>query len=335
MEYRRLGSAGIQLSTVAYGTWVTFAQQLDRKQADRVVGACFDLGINFLDTADLYMEGAAEELLGKVLAGRRRSSYVLGTKCFGPMGEGPNDRGLSRKHIIEACDASLRRLGTDYVDLYQCHRHDPGVELDEVLGAVNDLVRQGKVLHWGVSMWSAVQIAEASLTARHRGLAPPASNQPVYNLLNRGLETDVMRACERHGLGIVCFSPLAQGILTGKYTGGKRPSGSRASDKKTGQFMERNMTSENLDRVDRMAVVARRLDITPAQLALAWCLRLSPVTSVIVGATSTAQLEENARASDIELDDEVCSELETIFESAPRDQYSGERCGYGHERTGW
>ncbi|MGD8395910.1 MAG: aldo/keto reductase family protein, partial [Candidatus Eiseniibacteriota bacterium] len=318
-----------------YGTWVTFGQQVDEVAAARIIDTAFELGINFIDTADVYARGRAESMLGNLLASRTRSDYVLATKVFGGMGEGPNDRGLSRKHIIEACEASLRRLRTDYVDLYQCHRYDIDVPLDEVLAAMDHLVEQGKVLHWGVSQWPAVQIAEAVLTARHHGWAPPASNQPLYNLVERGLELDVMRTCERHGLGIVCFSPLAQGILTGKYGGGERPPGSRAADPTTGQWMERRMTPELLDRAQRMAAVAARLGVSPAQLALAWCLRHDAVTSVIVGATTPEQLRDNAGAADITLDAEVLEELEELFESAPRDQYTGQLCGYGHERWGF
>jgi aryl-alcohol dehydrogenase-like predicted oxidoreductase len=188
MEFRRLGGAGVKVSVVGLGTWITFGKQVDAHAADALVGEALDLGIQFIDTADVYADGAAEEMLGKVLAGRRRSSIVLATKVYGEMGPGPNDRGLSRKHIVEACEASLRRLRTDTIDLYQCHRHDHEASLEEVVAAMDTLVRQGKVLYWGVSQWSAVQIAECVHIAHATGMTPPSSNQPIYNLINRSLE---------------------------------------------------------------------------------------------------------------------------------------------------
>jgi len=335
MEYRRLGSAGVKVSVVGFGTWLTFGKQVQLKAADALVGRALDLGIQFLDTADVYADGAAEEILGRVLGRHRRSSIVLATKVYGGMGSGPNDRGLSRKHVIEACEASLRRLRTEVIDLYQCHRHDPESTLDEVIAAMHHLVRQGKVLYWGVSQWTAVQIAESVHLARARGLTAPSSNQPIYNLFNRSLETDVLRTCENLGLGVVCYSPLAQGILTGKYSGGKRAAGTRAADKEASVFMEKRMTPENLAQADRLRTLARGLGLTAAQLALAWCLRLKAVTSVIVGARTLVQLKEDAGASGVALSPETEAQIEEIFDSAPRDQYTGQRIGYGHEPTGW
>ncbi len=335
MEYRTLGAAGIKVSVIGLGTWITFGKQVDDKAADSIVGRALDLGIHFIDTADVYAGGEAEEMLGRVLAARRRASIVLATKVYGEMGPGPNDRGLSRKHIIEGCEASLRRLRTDYIDLFQCHRHDPEVPLEEVVAAMDTLVRQGKIFYWGVSQWSAVQIAECVHIAHASGMAPPSSNQPIYNLLNRSLEIDVMRTCESLGLGIACFSPLAQGILTAKYSGGKLPRGSRAADKEAGMFMQKRMTPENFERADRLAKAARGLGITAAQLALAWCLRFPVVSSAIVGARTRVQLEENAGAAGIAISPETEAELEAIFTSAPHDQYTGQRIGYGHEPTGW
>jgi aryl-alcohol dehydrogenase-like predicted oxidoreductase len=317
------------------GTWLTFGKQVNLKAADALVGRALDLGIQFFDSADVYAEGAAEEMLGRVLARHRRSSIVLATKVYGEMGAGPNDRGLSRKHIVEACEASLRRLRTEAIDLYQCHRHDPDSPLDEVIAAMDFLVRQGKVLYWGVSQWTAVQIAECVHLARARGLTVPSSNQPIYNLFNRSLEVDVLRTCENLGLGVVAYSPLAQGILTGKYSGGKHPAGTRAADKEASVFMQKRMTSENLARADRLRALARGLGLTAAQLALAWCLRLKAVTSVIIGARTLPQLKEDAGAAGVILAPETEAQLEEIFASAPRDQYTGARIGYGHEPTGW
>jgi voltage-dependent potassium channel beta subunit len=335
MEYRRLGAAGLKVSTVSLGSWITFGRQVDLKAADHLVGKALDLGIQLIDTADVYAGGEAEEILGQAIARHRRSSIVLATKVYGEMGTGPNDRGLSRKHIIEACEASLRRLRTDYIDLYQCHRYDPEVALDEVVAAMDHLVGQGKALYWGVSQWTAVEIAESVHLARARGLAAPVSNQPIYNLLNRSLEVDVLRTCESVGLGVICYSPLAQGILTGKYSGGKRAPGTRAADKEGSVFMEKRMTAGNLERADRLRELAATLDLTAAQLALAWALRFPAVSSVIAGARTAAQLEENAGASGVVLGSETLAELERIFPGAPHDQYTGQRIGYGHERTGW
>jgi voltage-dependent potassium channel beta subunit len=335
MEYRRLGRAGVKVSAIGFGSWVTFGKQVDAKLADKLVGHALDLGIHFLDTADVYAQGAAEEILGQVLASRRRESIVLATKCYGEMGKGPNDRGLSRKHILEACHASLRRLRTEYIDLYQCHRHDPETPLDEVIAAMDTLVRQGKVHYWGVSQWTAVQIDDCVHRARAAQLTAPSSNQPIYNLMNRSLEIDVLRTCEQQGLGVVVYSPLGQGILTGKYSGGKVPPGSRAADRDSAGFMQKRMTGENFARADRLRELARGLGLTAGQLALAWCLRFPAVSSAIVGARSLEQLTENAGGAGVQLAPETVAALEEIFASAPHDQYSGMRIGYGHEPEGW
>jgi len=335
MEYRRLGQAGVKVSAIGFGSWVTFGKQVDLKLADQLVGQALDLGIQFLDTADVYAQGAAEEILGQVLGKHRRESIVLATKCYGEMGKGPNDRGLSRKHILEACHASLRRLRTEVIDLYQCHRHDPETPLDEVIGAMDTLVQQGKVHYWGVSQWTAVQIVDTVHRARATHRVAPSSNQRIYNLMNRSLEIDVLRTCEQMGLGIVVYSPLGQGILTGKYSGGKVPPGPRAADRESAPFMQKRMTSENFSRADELAKVARGVGLTAGQLALAWCLRFPAVTSAIVGARSKDQLVENAAAAGVKLAPETEARLEEIFGSAPHDQYSGLRIGYGHEPEGW
>jgi voltage-dependent potassium channel beta subunit len=335
MEYRRLGKAGMKVSVIGFGSWVTFGKQVDVKLADALVGRALDLGIQFLDTADVYAQGAAEEILGQVLGKRRRESIVLATKAYGEMGKGPNDRGLSRKHLMEACHASLRRLRTDSIDLYQCHRHDPETPLDEVIAAMDTLVRQGKVHYWGVSQWTAVQIQDCVDRARAAHLTAPSSNQPIYNLMNRSLEVDVMRTCENLGMGIVVYSPLGQGILTGKYSGGNVPPGSRAADRDSAPFMQKRMTAENFAKADRLKELAQELGVTAGQLALAWCLRYPAVSSAIVGARRLEQLDENAGAAAVQLSPETVNRLETIFGSAPHDQYSGMRIGYGHEPEGW
>ncbi len=335
MQYRRLGQAGVKVSVVGLGSWITFGKQVDARQADALIGKALDLGVQFIDTADVYAGGVAEEILGKVLANHRRESFVLATKVYGEMGKGPNDRGLSKKHIREACEASLRRLRTETIDLYQCHRHDHEVPLEEVITAMDGLVRQGKIHYWGVSQWSAVEITECVHLARSASLTPPSSNQPIYNLLNRSLEVDVLRTCETLGLGLVVFSPLAQGILTGKYSAGQVPAGSRASDREAGAFMQKRMTSDNFARADQLRELASSLGITAGQLALAWCLRLPAISSVIVGARTPEQLAENAGAAAVQLTPEVAAEIERIFGNAPADQYTGMRIGYGFEPTGW
>ena len=238
---------------------------------------------------------------------------MIATKCFFPMSERPNDRGLSRKHIVESVEDSLRRLGTDYIDLMQCHRPDPTTPIDETVRAFEDLVRQGKVLYWGVSEWRASQIVDACRTADLRGAYRPISNQPQYNLLRRGIEKEVIPVSRREGLSQVVFSPLAQGALTGKYSGGERPTGTRAADEVRNVFMNQFLASDALERVDQLRPLAERLGVTMAQLALAWCLAEPNVASVIVGVTQASQLEDNVKASGLRLPTDVREELDRLF----------------------
>lgn len=230
MKYRRLGGSGLKVSEISLGSWLTYGGYVERENAEKSIRTAYDLGINFFDTANVYERGAAEELVGKVLKDYPRESYVLATKVFGQMGDGPNDKGLSRKHIVEQANASLKRLGHDYVDIYYCHRHDPETPLEETLRALDDLVRQGKILYIGVSEWQASQIAEALGVADRYLLDRIVVNQPIYNMFERYIEKEVMPLSERHGIGQVVFSPLAQGLLTGKYNSTSDiPSDSRAS----------------------------------------------------------------------------------------------------------
>jgi len=313
VEYRRLGQSGLKVSTVGLGTWLNFGNFLDDRAAKGLVRRALDGGINLIDLADVYAEGKAEEQVGRVLEGVRRESYVLATKAFFPIGPGPNDRGLSRKHLFESVHASLRRLRTDSIDLFQCHRHDPETPVEETVRAFDDLIRQGKVHYWGVSVWSALQIEEAATAAKELGAVPPVSNQPVYNLLSREIEEEVIPACKRHGLGILPFSPLAQGVLTGKYLEGTRPAGSRAADPRRGQFMQRYFGEEPLKRVARMRDLAKAAGIPMARLALAWLLKNPIVSSVLVGVTTEAQLDENMAAADLKVDGGLLAELDGIF----------------------
>jgi voltage-dependent potassium channel beta subunit len=318
MHYRRLGKHGIRVSEVSLGGWLTQGRTIDDGMTERIVRHAFDLGINFFDSADVYNRGEAERSLGKAVAGLRRQDLVIATKCFFPMSEAPNDHGLGRKHIFESVHDSLKRLDTDYIDLMQFHRFDPETEIEESVRAMEDLVRQGKVLYWGVSEWTADQIWEAVDVAHQHGAYAPASNQPRYSMLARGIEADVVPTCEKHGLGIVVFSPLAQGVLTGKYLPGESaPQGSRGSDETSNQFM-RGMLEDQalLERVQTLKAFANDQGYTLSQFALAWCLRLPAISSVITGATSPEQVEANAAASGVVLDEKVWERAESILEGA-------------------
>jgi voltage-dependent potassium channel beta subunit len=312
MKYRPLGRSGIQVSEVSLGSWLTLGSSVDREATSEIVQRAYDLGINLFDTADVYASGKAEEVLGQALRAIPRRYLVIASKAFFPMSEHPNDRGLSRKHLFESVEASLRRLGTDYLDLHQCHRADPQTPLEETVCAYEDLIRQGKVLYWGVSEWSAAQIGEACRVADRRVAYRPVSNQPQYSLLRRKIEAEVLPACEREGLSQIVFSPLGQGVLSGKYSGGAKPAGSRATDAQRSQFMGAYLAPETLARVDRLRPIASELGISLAQLALAWCLQRPNVASVIVGATRPAQLEENAKASGIEIPAELLARIDAI-----------------------
>lgn len=314
MNYRRLGRSGLKVSEVALGGWLTHGRTLEDGATTNIVRRAFELGINFFDTADVYHRGEAEKALAKAIQGIRRSDLVIATKCFFPMSDGPNDRGLSRKHITESCHASLRRLMVDYVDLYQFHRFDEETPVEETVMAVNDLIRQGKVLYWGVSEWPAEQIARAVHLSRELGCCPPISNQPQYNIFQRKIEASVLPISEQLGLGQVVFSPLAQGVLTGKYKPGEAPKeGTRAADEDSNKFMESVMTEDRLLQAQELKGLAERHGITPGQLALAWCLRLPGISSVIVGATKVDHIEDNAKASDVELGSEVWEEVDSII----------------------
>jgi voltage-dependent potassium channel beta subunit len=319
MNYRKIGRHGVKVSEIALGSWLTYGGAYGQEQADACVKKAYDLGINYFDTADVYgagqtHPGAAEEVLAKSLEGFVRSSYVLATKTFWPVGDGPNDRGLSRKHIMEQCNASLKRLNTDYVDIFYCHRYDPETPVDEVMRALDDLLHQGKVLYAGVSEWSATQILDAQSTARQLNLNPIAINQPAYNMLNRYIEKEVMPMCAREGLGIAVFSPVAEGVLTGKYKRGQElPKGSRAADPKVGHFVERYLTDENLDKVERLSSIASDNSVTMAQMALAWILHHKEISSVIIGASRPEQIEQNAKAVDVALDANTMNAIDEVL----------------------
>ena len=314
MEYRRLGGSGVKVSEISLGSWLTYGGSVAEEQATACVHKAYDLGINFFDTANVYMRGAAEEIVGNALGGFDRDSYFLATKVYFPMGEGPNDRGLSRKHITEQCHASLRRLGVDYVDLYQCHRYDEGTPLEETLRALDDLVRQGKVLYVGVSEWTADQIADALRLAKEMNLDRIVSNQPRYNMIQRQIEADVVPLSEREGVGQVVFSPLAQGVLTGKYRPGEAPEGgTRAADPESSRFMRQLMNEEVLSAVEGLRAVASDAGLTMSQLALAWVLRQENVSSAIIGASRPEQVEDNAAASGAHLPPDALDRIDEML----------------------
>jgi voltage-dependent potassium channel beta subunit len=313
VQYRKLGRWGVQVSTVGLGSWLTYGASVSDDVASACIHRAYDAGINFFDTANGYARGRAEEVVGKVLADFPRESFVLATKVFFPMSRRPNDSGLSRKHVFEQAHQSLRRLGVDYIDLYQCHRYDRETPLDETCRIMDDLVRQGKVLYWGVSEWSADQIARAVDLCRAEGWALPVSNQPQYSALWRIIEPEVLPTCADVGMGNIVWSPLAGGILTGKYRSTDEiPAGSRGSGSDA-MFVRRWMDQGLLDAVQDLRGVAGEAGCTLAQLAVAWCLREPMVSSVIVGATRPEQVDENAAGADVEVDDELLAGVDELL----------------------
>jgi voltage-dependent potassium channel beta subunit len=314
VRYRKLGRWGVKVSAVGLGSWLTYGSSVEEDSARACVQRAYERGVNFFDTANVYARGRAEEVVGRAISGFARDSIVLATKVYFPMGDGPNDRGLSRKHIREQIDRSLQRLGVDYVDLYQCHRYDTTAPLEETVSAMDDLVRAGKVLYWGVSEWNADQIAAAAGLARARGWAEPVSNQPQYSALWRRVEQRVFPICKEYGLGNVVWSPLAMGILTGKYTDASNPpAGTRAAGRSK-DMMEDYFTQPVLDAVKKLQPLAQRAGCSLAQLALAWCLRDDIVSSVIVGATRAEQVDDNVAAAELDVDPAIFAEMDAILE---------------------
>jgi voltage-dependent potassium channel beta subunit len=315
MEYRNLGRSGLKVSEIAYGNWLTHGSQVEEGVALACVAAALDEGITTFDTADMYADTRAEQVLGQALKGVRRESVEISTKVYWPTGPGPNDRGLSRKHITESANASLKRLQTDYIDLYQAHRYDHETPLQETLRAFDDLVRQGKVLYIGVSEWRASEIAEALKIADQMGLDRIVSNQPQYNMIWRVIETEIVPLCLREGIGQIAFSPIAQGALSGKYLpAAKLPSGSRATDKYGARFISNFLDDDILRRVQRMKPLANESGLTMAQLAVAWTLQRPGVSATIVGASRPEQVKENAKASGVRLDSTVIKQIDEILD---------------------
>lgn len=312
MQYRRLGSAGMKVSAIALGGWINFGEgKVPQHDARQVVETAYEQGINFFDLADIYGRGQAEEQMGRVLASFPRHTLVVSTKVFWPMSDDVNDRGLSRKHITESIHKSLRRLGTDYVDIYFCHRPDPDTPLLETARVMDDLIHQGKVLYWGTSEWTGEQIAAVTDICAQHGLVPPQSDQPQYSMLYRQrVEEEIVPVAAPRGIGLVVFSPLGQGMLTGKYDGGV-PAGSRFAREDWAK--ERFVTDENARRVRDLAPIAADLGISRANLALAWALRHPSVSSVITGATKAEQVAENVKAAGVTLTPDVLERIETAL----------------------
>jgi aryl-alcohol dehydrogenase-like predicted oxidoreductase len=323
MEYRHLGSSGMEVSALSYGNWITHGSQIEEDAARACVHAALDEGITTFDTADVYAQGAAETVLGRALEGVRRDSIEIFTKTYWPTGDNPNNRGLSRKHIMESLHSSLERLQTDHVDLLQAHRFDYEAPLEETMRAFDDLVRQGKVHYVGVSEWNAEQIAEAVRLADDMGFDRIVSNQPQYSLIWRVIEAEVVPVCEAEGIGQIVWSPLAQGVLTGKYApgGDTPPAGSRATGPEGGE-MSWLLRDEVLEPVQAYAALCREAGYSPAAVALAWVLQNSNVSSAIVGASRPEQIAENVKALDIELEPDFVEAIEkalapaTLFDPA-------------------
>jgi aryl-alcohol dehydrogenase-like predicted oxidoreductase len=309
MRYRQLGSSDLQVSEICLGSWLTYGGGVADEQAEACVAKAFELGINFIDTANVYAAGKAEEFLGEALAGRPRDSYILATKLFGKMPDGGS--GLSREQVLTQIDKSLARLRTDYVDLYQCHRYDWNTPIEETMEALTEVARAGKARWLGFSEWPAEKIEEAVSIP---GVEKFVSSQPQYSLVWRGIERDVLDVSARHGISQIVWSPLAQGVLTGKYKPGEEiPSGSRAASETMGMWMDRARDRQLLERVQELGAIADELGISLAQLALAWVLREPNVASAIIGASRPEQVEENVGAVGVELSDDVLRRIDEIL----------------------
>jgi voltage-dependent potassium channel beta subunit len=324
MEYRRMGKTGLQLSLLSYGSWVTFHKQLDDTKADELMGIAYDNGVNFFDNAEVYSRGESEKLMGRVLKNKNwdRTSYVVSSKAFwgwhGPDNK-PTQKGLSRKHLVEACHEALNRMQLDYLDIYFCHRPDKSVPMEEVVWTMNILIQQGKILYWGTSEWSAQEITEAHMVAKENHLIGPAVEQPEYNLFNRDkMENDYLKLFRDIGLGTTTWSPLASGLLTGKYNEGV-PDGSRIAIPGFDWLKERIMVDHKIQKVKRLKTVADKLETSLATLSIAWCIRNPNVTTAILGATKKEQLGQNFKALELypKLDKEMLAEIDEIMGTKP------------------
>jgi voltage-dependent potassium channel beta subunit len=316
MNYRRVGKTGLKVSEIALGSWLTIGGTVEAKKAGSIIHAALDCGINFLDLADGYSHGKAEEVVGQTVKGHLRSDLVISSKVFFPMSENVNDCGLSRKHIMESVEKSLKRIGTDYLDIYFCHRFDHETGIEETVRAMDDLIRQGKVLYWGTSDWSAEQIENAVSEAHLYKSYPPIVEQPCYNMLARHIEPDIIPVCARNGIGLTAYSPLAQGLLTGKYNDVTPPDSRGAKT----SWLDHSLTPTNIKKARQLTEVALSLDITLSQLALAWILSHPEVSSTIIGATSVEHVKENVGAVEVELSTETLAAIEKIIGDDPSEK---------------
>lgn len=316
MEYRQLGKHGLKVSELSLGSWITFGEMIDNDMARDCMLAAYESGINYFDNADVYAMGESEIVMGRVMKTLKRSDLIISSKAYWPMGDGPNDKGLSRKHIIDSVNNSLKRFGTDYLDLFFCHRYDNETPLEEVVRALDDLVHQGKILYWGTSEWRGAQISDAVGIANKWGLYGPVVEQPHYHMFHRNVvETELVDAARQHGVGIVVWSPLNSGILSGKYNSGI-PKDSRVEHH---EWLRDALTDDKLDKVRELTKLAKELNATMAQLALAWLLRLPELSSVITGATRPSQVEENLKAVEVkkQLTPEILARIESILQNDP------------------
>lgn len=314
MHYRRLGRTGIKVSEISLGSWITFGNQINDKRAAELVHSAYEQGVNFFDSADMYVKGKAEQVLGKAIKDLPRETLIVSSKVFFPTFDGPNGRGLSRKHITESIHASLKRLNLDYLDLYFCHRHDPDTTVEEVVQTMDILVRQGKILYWGTSQWDIFPLMQAITFAKANGLIPPVVEQAKYNLFSRNnVENNLAPLCREYGFGLMTYSPLYYGILSGKYNDGI-PQDSRATMDDMNWVKER-INPDAIKKVRRLTNIARGLGATTAQLALAWLLRRKEISSVITGATRMEQLDENLAATAFldQLSDGDLEKIDMIF----------------------
>ncbi|MBE9601022.1 aldo/keto reductase [Pedobacter sp. MC2016-24] len=323
MEYRRLGKSGLQVSALSLGSWLTFGQQISDKTADELMGIAYDAGVNFFDNAEGYAEGKSEQVMGKILKSHKweRESFVVSSKVFfGTENKGPNRMGLSRKHVIEACNGALKRLQVDYLDLYFCHRPDKNTPIEETVWAMNTLLQQGKILYWGTSEWSAVEIMEAIRVAKQYNLIGPTMEQPQYNLIERNkVENEYLLLFKEYGLGTTIWSPLASGLLSGKYTS-KKTKDTRLDLKGMEWLKDAVLNEDKLKKAEKLQSLADKLNVPLAKLSLAWCLTNPNVSTVILGASKPEQLKENLTTLEVVplLTPQVLTEIEEIMQSKPK-----------------
>ena len=321
MEYRRMGKSGLKLSALSFGSWVTFGSQIQDDTSERLMQMAYENGINFFDNAEAYASGKSEEVMGQILKKMNwtRSTFVVSSKVFWG-GDKPNQKGLMRKHVVEACHAALNRLQVEYLDLFYCHRPDEETPIAETVWTMHNLIQQGKILYWGTSEWNAQQITEAHLVAEKYNLIGPSVEQPQYNLLERRkLEKEYLPLFENYGMGTTIWSPLASGVLTGKYLNGI-PKGSRMEIESLSWIKDKVWSSENQEKVKQLNALAQELDVSLTNLSIAWCLKNPNVSSVILGATKTNQLEENLKSLDVLplLTEEVMANIDGIMKNKPQ-----------------